>query len=129
MRKWFIILLTMLLAFTACRQEMVLPSEGDVVNGTNICLNLNLQHPDVAVKGIKTGWEDGDKVFIFLSGCTTGYFTTTYNGTGWSTGIVGVVTIGSTKILHAVYLPYGNDATPTFSQNKWTFNKNFYKKC
>lgn len=123
MRKWFIILLTMLLAFTACRQEMVLPSEGDVVNGTNICLNLNLQHPDVATKGIKSGWENGDKVFIFLSDCTTGCFTTTYNGTGWSTGIVGVVTIGSTKILHAVYLPYGNDATPTFSQNKWTFNK------
>lgn len=123
MRKWFIILLTMLLAFTACRQETVLPSEGDVVNGTNICLNLNLQHPDVATKGIKSGWENGDKVFIFLSGCTTGYCTTTYNGTGWSTGIVGAVTIGSTKILHAVYLPYGNDATPTFSQNKWTFNK------
>lgn len=125
MRKWYNTLLILLLAFTGCRQEPVLPDNGTFVDPAKLRLNLSIRHPDGATKGVKTGWENDDKVFIFFSGCTTGYITTTWNGTEWAAEYAGTPTPGTSGYLHAVYLPYGNDAYATYSgtESKWTFSE------
>jgi len=125
MRKWFITMITLLLAFTACRQEEpVLINDGNRVDLSMLRFNITIQHPD-GTKGIKTDWENGDKVFIFISGCTTGYLTTSYNGTVWTEAYVDAPIFGASGNLQAVYLPYGNNAHPTYveNENKWTFDE------
>lgn len=125
MRKWFITLITLLLAFTACRQEEpVLTNDGNGVDLSKLRFNISIQHPDADTKGVKAGWESGDKVFIFISDCTTGYLTASYNGSSWAEGYVGTPTVGTSGgYLHAIYLPYGNSAQPTYSNDKWTFDE------
>lgn len=125
MKKWFITLFALLFAFSACQRESALPDRGSSVNPSQFIFNINIQHPDNLTKGVKTDWENGDKVFIFISGITDGYFTATYNGIVWTTAIEGVSlnSLGTSGSLNAIYLPYGNDATPSYSNNQWTFNK------
>lgn len=125
MKKWFITLLALLLAFSACQRESAIVDNGSSVDPTHFLFNINIQHPDGLTKGVKTGWENGDKVFVFISGITDGYFTTSYNGTVWTTSIEGVSlsALGTSGFLYAIYLPYGNDATPSYSNNQWIFNK------
>ena len=126
MRKCFITLITLLLAFTACRQEEpVLINDGNRVDLSKLRFNLTIQHPEGATKGIKTDWGNGDKVFLFISGCNTGYLTTSYNGTAWTVEYVDNPLIGASGNLQAVYLPYGNNAHPTYieNDNKWTFDE------
>ena len=127
MRKWLIILLAMLFAFTACQQAPIEPESKDSFDPSKICFNLSIQHPDGTTKGVKNGWEDGDKVFIFISGNTDGYLIATRSNSVWSTAYVGTTinALGTQGTLHAVYLPYGNDAEPTYNETvgTWSFNK------
>jgi len=132
MRKWYIALL-MLLAFTACQQEPVLP-EGGMGGGNSfdpskLRFNLTIEHPDgAATKGVKKGWKNGDKVFLFINGITTGYLTATltYNPgeTPWTATYYGtdLASLGDSGTLQAVYLPYGSDATPSYSAGQWSFS-------
>lgn len=129
MRKRFITLLVMLVALVACRQEEpVMPDITNPVAPSDIVFDITIQHPGGSTKGIKTDWRAGDKVFIFISNITTGYVTATLDasGTAWSTAFVGTITseddLGTSGTLHAVYLPYGNSATPTFANGSWSFN-------
>lgn len=128
MRKCYIALL-MLLAFSACQQEPVLPEGGDEEGKSfdlsKLSYNLTIEHPDGAsTKGVKKTWESGDKVFLFISGITEGYLTATMTESAWNTAYVGtdLASLGASGTLQAVYLPYGNDATPSFSDGKWSFS-------
>lgn len=125
MKKWFITLFALLFAFSACQRESAIVDNGSSVDPSQYLFNIDIHHPDGLTKGVKTGWENGDKVYIFISGITDGYFTASYNGTVWTTSIEGVSlnALGTSGFLHAVYLPYGNDATPSYSNSQWTFNK------
>lgn len=126
MRNWLITLLAMLLAFTACQPEPIVPDIEDSFDPANLHFNLAIQHPEGTTKGVKSNWENGDKVFIFIPSITTGYLTATFNGTIWTAAYEGTGTslsaLGDSGFLHAVYLPYVNDATPVYSNNTWTFN-------
>ena len=126
MRNWLITLLAMLLAFTACQPEPIVPDIEDSFDPAKLHFNLAIQHPEGTTKGVKSNWENGDKVFIFIPSITTGYLTATFNGTIWTASYEGTGTslsaLGDSGLLHAVYLPYVNDATPVFSNNTWTFN-------
>lgn len=126
MRNWLITLLAMLLAFTACQPEPIVPDIEDSFDPANLHFNLAIQHPAGTTKGVKSNWENGDKVFIFIRNITTGYLTATFNGTIWTAAYEGTGTslsaLGDSGFLHAVYLPYVNDATPVYSNNTWTFN-------
>lgn len=126
MRNWLITLLAMLLAFTACQPEPIVPDIEDSFDPAKLHFNLAIQHPEGTTKGVKSNWENGDKVFIFIPSITTGYLTATFNGTIWTAAYEGTGTslsaLGESGLLHAVYLPYVNDATPVFSNNTWTFN-------
>lgn len=127
MRIWYIALLS-LLALTACQQEPVLPEDGNgkAFDPSKLSYDITIDHPDGATtKGVKREWENGDKVFLFIQGqgITTGYLTATLKETAWETAYVGTeaASLEPTGILHAVYLPYGNDATPSYEDGKWTF--------
>lgn len=126
MRNRLITLLAMLLAFTACQPEPIVPDIEDSFDPAKLHFNLAIQHPEGTTKGVKSNWENGDKVFIFIPNITTGYLTATFNGTIWTAAYEGTGTslsaLGESGLLHAVYLPYVNDATPVFSNNTWTFN-------
>lgn len=131
MRKCYIALLA-LLAFTACQQEPALPEGshggGNSFDPSKLRFNLIIEHPDgVTTKGVKKAWKTGDKVFLFISGISAGYLTATLTDTAWNTEYVStdVASLGASGTLHAVYLPYGNDATPSYDDvnNKWTFDK------
>ena len=126
MRNWIITLLAMLLAFTACQPEPIVPDIEDSFDPAKLHFNLAIQHPEGTTKGVKSNWENGDKVFIFIPSITTGYLTATFNGTIWTASYEGTGTslsaLGESGLLHAVYLPYVNDATPEYSNNTWTFN-------
>ena len=126
MRKWYIALL-MLLALTACQQEPVLHEGGgeNSFDPSKLSFNLTIEHPDGATKGVKKVWKNGDKVFLFFQGITTGYLTATLNGSSWATEYVGtnLASLGSTGTLHALYLPYVDDA-PSCNAGQWTFPGN-----
>ena len=124
MRKWFITLITLLLALTACRQEEpIITNDGNRVDLSKLRFDVSIQHPDGVTKGVKTAWKAGDKVFLFISDCTTGYITTTSDGTAWTAAPEGTPTLGESGYLQAIYLPYGNNAQPTYSNGKWIFDK------
>lgn len=123
MRNWFITLLAMLLAFTACQQEPIVPDSEDSFDPAKLHFNLTIQHPEGTTKGVKSGWENGDKVFIFFPDKNAGYLTATFNGTSWSMGKSGDIEISGEGSFHAVYLPYGNDATASYNDGKWSFSK------
>ena len=129
MRKWYIALLT-LLALTACWQEPVLPEDGggNSFDPSKLRFNLTIEHPDGATKGVKKVWKDEDKVFLFINGITTGYLTATLTNTSggsiWAAAYEGtdLASLGASGSLQAVYLPYGNGATPSYDNGQWTFS-------
>ena len=80
-------------------------------------------------KAAKAGWETGDKVFIFFEGRSEGYVTMTYGASDWEAAVNNGVNLvflseDGSHCLAAMYLPYGNDATPTYDsvEDKWTFS-------
>ncbi len=102
-----------------------MPDSENSFDPSKFQFNFTIHHPEDATKGIKTAWENGDRVFIFVTGITNGYLTATFNGTNWNTACVGIgpSALGASGTLHALYLPYGNDALPSYDNNQWTFNK------
>ena len=64
MRNWLITLLAMLLAFTACQPEPIVPDIENSFDPANLHFNLAIQHPEGTTKGVKSNWENGDKVYI-----------------------------------------------------------------
>ena len=73
-----------LFAVMACQKQ---PVENPAVQGnTPIKFNLSATHPGAGTKAaIKTGWENGDAIFVFFSGATVPkYLKMTYNGSAWT---------------------------------------------
>ena len=68
----------------ACNKEAVKPEEPVVEDPAPVEYNFNftVNHPS-ETKGIKTGWQRGDKVFFFFPGQTGGYVDMYCNGEGW----------------------------------------------
>ena len=112
-------------AFAACQKESV--KDNTPISDTKLVFNLDINYASVT-KAIKTGFVNGDKIFIFFEGVTSGYATIVYDGSKFGDETLnGGLTVNdlaeSGKTLRAIFLPYGNDATPTYGTN-WTFNKN-----
>lgn len=113
------------LSFAACQKESV--KDNAPVSASEIVFNLDVNYAS-DTKAVKTAFTEGDKLFIFFEGVTTGYFTSVSDADGVfaSAQLNGTVTIDdlaeSGKSLTAVFLPYGNDATPSYGSN-WTFDK------
>ncbi|MBR1895135.1 MAG: hypothetical protein IJ823_07765 [Bacteroidales bacterium] len=126
MMKKITLLFAAAFAFAACQKESV--KDNTPISDTKLVFNLDINYASVT-KAIKTGFVNGDKIFIFFEGVTSGYATIVYDGSKFGDETLnGGLTVNdlaeSGKKLRAIFLPYGNDATPTYGTSGWTFNKN-----
>lgn len=126
MMKKITLLFAAAFAFAACQKESV--KDNTPISDTKLVFNLDINYASVT-KAIKTGFVNGDKIFIFFQGVTSGYATIEYDGSKFGDETLnGGLTVNdlaeSGKKLRAIFLPYGNDATPTYGTSGWTFNKN-----
>ncbi len=136
MKKFFIVLIASLVALVSCEKGILEPENGiDDVTVNPITFNLTANHPD-ATKAIKSGWEDGDVIFVFFNNVPAPkYLKMSYNGTTWTSAEMygGTVTAGALDLkngdngsMRAVFLPFGSDATVSASGTDFVFNKTWY---
>ena len=66
----------------SCAKEVLNPEKETPQNeGVPMTFNVTV----LETKAAKTGWVDGDKIYVFFNGLETKYLVMTYNtGTGWS---------------------------------------------
>ena len=131
MKKTVFIWIAILLAFCACRKEVPPTGEGKTYDLSQLQFNLTIERGS-DTKGVRQSWQDGDVVFIFFENVSDAYLTVTYHSStslwddnptivGTSSSVTGLAASGT---LTAVYLPYGNNLTPTWnvSSNAWEFS-------
>ena len=122
-----------LMAFSACNKEEVPASK-------TLKLDLNIIH-DSDTKAVKTGWESGDKIYVFFGKpedhTTPAYLTLTYNGSSWTeawtAGLEAEIASTASGKLHAVYTP-GKLGTisydPYYKEYRFTGSDHgWYLKC
>ena len=110
-------------ALISCGKEA--PVNEGLVDASDLVFDFTVNHP-AETRAVKADWESGDKVFIFFEDVTTGYVTTEYDGTDWTSTLHGSAALSNSgKKLTAVYLPFGNTLTPTYN-DCWTFGEPQY---
>ena len=115
MIKIVLIALSALFACVACQKAPVVetvPEEGRQQEAAPVELVVDIQvnHPG-DTKAVKTGWESGDKIYVFFEDVTpTKYLELAYNGSAWSPTLRGDLLAtdltASGKHMSAVYFPY-----------------------
>ena len=125
--KKILAMLGTVLFLAACVKEA--PVEEPSIN--DIVFDFTVRRLD-DTKGVKTAWENGDRIFVFFEEVSTGYLTLDYNGTEWTPTLRGSATVDalteSGKKLTAVYLPFNNSATCTYNDDPdpafcfWSFD-------
>ena len=128
MKKIFITAIAALLALSACNKPVTTTDNGKTYSWDQLQFNFTIERED-ATKGIRDGWLNGDKVFVFFGSHSDVYVTVTYNGSAWSADPqlpdgMSVGGLDASGVVTAVYLPYGNDRTPTWNSTSgaWEFN-------
>ena len=94
-----------LMALSACNKEEVAASK-------TLKLDLNIIH-DSYTKAVKTGWENGDKIYVFFGKpedhTTPAYLTLTFDGSSWTeawtAGLEAEIAATASGTLHAIYTP------------------------
>ena len=122
-----------LMALSACNKEEVTASR-------TLKLDLNIIH-DSDTKAVKTGWESGDKIYVFFGKptdhTTPAYLTLTFDGSswteGWTAGLEAEIASTESGKLHAVYTP-GKLGTMSYSTYLKTYqffdgDTGWYLKC
>ena len=129
MKKTLLILVLALAALSACRKSG--PADEPVAVTyplSQLRFDFTVQYP-TETKAVKSGWTAGDQVFIFFADVTAHYLTLSYNGSVWDTAPTvhpgeGSPSLSSSGLLTAIYLPYGNSATPSYSDG-WSFSGSY----
>ena len=123
MRKAILVLCTVC-ALAACNKENF---HDGTVNASDVVFDFCVNNLD-DTKAVKSGWEDGDCVFIFFEDVTTGYVSTVYDAASddWTATLHGEAALSTSgKKLTAVFLPFGNSLTPSYNGG-WHFNETQY---
>ena len=118
MKRVLLIFVTALLTLSSCWKETPAVEEGRKYALSSLRFELVIDR--VETKGIKPGWESGDKVFVFFSGVTNAYVTMSFDGTSWSSASNGSANLSQTGELTAIYLPYVGNVPPVYSEG-WHF--------
>ena len=131
MKKTIFILMAVLLVLCACQKPVPSATEKEkTYDLSQLRFDFTIEMPE-ATKGVRQGWQDGDKVFIFIQGINSAYLTVTHDGSAWSADPTQIVrdgesapTLAERGYLTAVYLPYGNSLAPVWDgdANAWTFS-------
>lgn len=135
MKKMHVILLCAALAILTSCGEAILDPEPLAEETAPIVFNLTANHPN-ATKAVKTGWENGDAIFVFFDKVAAPKFLKmSYNGSVWSSaeyegamatpGALGLKN-GDTGNMRAIFLPFGSAATVSASGTSFVFNKTYY---
>ena len=122
-----------LMALSACSKE-------EVPAPKTLKLDLNITH-DSYTKAVKTGWESGDKIYVFFGNpedhTTPAYLTLTFDGSSWAeawtAGLEAEIAATKSGTLHAVYTP-GKLGTMSYSTYLKTYqffdgDTGWYLKC
>ena len=122
-----------LMALSACSKE-------EVPAPKTLKLDLNITH-DSYTKAVKTGWESGDKIYVFFGNpedhTTPAYLTLTFDGSSWTeawtAGLEAEIASTASGKLHAVYTP-GKLGTISYSSYDKIYNftgsdPGWYLKC
>ena len=127
MKKALFSLLFAMVVFSCAQQEELVVDEPDLFDISSLSFNFMVNSPG-DTKAVKTGWETGDKVFVFFSGLSTGYVTFEYGTSSWNVPVVsGTGSIAPEGTLTAVYLPFCNDDdTPSHGASGWAFSQPYY---
>ncbi len=130
--KKSIAILGALLALAACNKEILRTEE--TIDASSLVFDIRVENTP-ATKGVKTGWESGDLIYVFLEDNTTQYLRMTYDGTAWNysdkdggTAFTGLSLAASGKKLSAVYMPgfVAGAASPSYDTDKWVFPRGGY---
>lgn len=130
MKKTLLILVLALAALSACRKSGPADEPAAAMYDlSQLRFDFKVQYP-TETKAVKSGWTNGDKIFIFFADVTSHYMTLSYDGTAWDTAPTvhpgeGSPSLESTGLLTAIYLPYGNTAEPSYSGSSWSFSGNY----
>ena len=122
-----------LMALSACSKE-------EVPAPKTLKLDLNITH-DSYTKAVKTGWESGDKIYVFFGKpedhTTPAFLTLTFDGSSWTeawtAGLEAEIAATESGKLHAIYTP-GKLGTISYSSYDKRYNFNgsdpgWYLKC
>ena len=105
--KKTMIVLSAVLALVACNKET--PVKDSSIDASKFVVNITVNHPD-ATKAVKSGWVDGDKVYVFFDGVTGAkYVELTNDGSTWTPELKGgleVYELNGTGTMYGVYFPY-----------------------
>ena len=128
MKKTFLIAIAALLALSACNKSVTTPDNGKTYSLDQLQFNFTIEKAG-ATKGVRDEWVAGDKVFVFFGGLNSVYVTVTYEGSAWSADPqlpsgMNVDGLAASGVITAVYLPYGNDRTPSWNSTSgaWEFD-------
>ena len=122
--KKSILILSTVLVLVACNNEIPVNQNEGSVDASKVVFNFTVKHLD-DTKAVKTFWEKGDKVFVFFNDVTTAHVTMVYDGTAWTYDLIGDAALSTSGKLTAVYPPFGNDLTASYSSG-WTFSDTRY---
>lgn len=112
-------------ALIACNKETLIQESTPEVSG--IVFNIDVSQSN-ETKGIKSGWANGDKVYLFFKGLVgqDKYAIFTYNGTSWEKDANGIVAtdltdeaVATDKRLTSICVPFG--VSPVFTTSGDTF--------
>lgn len=106
--KKIMIVLSAVLALVACNKET--PVKDSSIDASKFVFNITVNYPD-ATKAVKSGWVDGDKVYVFFDGVTGAkYVELTRDGSSWTPEMKGGLTVSdlneSGDNMYGVYFPY-----------------------
>lgn len=121
--KKAIVFLSAILALVGCNKEMTQPESTPTV------FNITVNYGD-GTKAAKTGWENGDVVYVFFSTVEAPkHLKLSYNGTWTATKYNGAneedFDITSNGKMTAIYLPYGNSETVSADKTSFVFGNTY----
>ena len=129
MKKICILLGATLLALTACEKT-------ETKTPQHLTLDLTINHMAPGTKSVKTGWADGDKVYVFFGKPedhpTPAYLMLTRSGSSWveswTTGLEAEIAGKASGTLTALYSPMDIEPITYYTGTK-TYGFNADNKC
>ena len=119
--KKTIVILSALLALVACNKETPSVQNDGTIDASKVVFDITINNSD-DTKAVKSGWADGDKVYLFFEDVTTGYAVMEYDGSAWTPTLNGTATLSASgKKVTAVFLPF-QLGDPTYNGAAWEFS-------
>ena len=106
--KKTMIVLSAIFALMSCNKVAPETEIDGAIDASKFVIDIAVNHPD-DTKAVKSGWENGDKVYVFFDNVTGAkYVELTYNGTSWTPELkeLAVSNLNSNGTMYGVYFPF-----------------------